>query len=195
MPGKTVRFQTPSPSEIDGSASPGPIPYLTLPAVDCQLHPVLMHNRSSSRSISWDMSYPIQYARLNPAWDQSNWNAPATNPNVTHMVVIFGAWRIRIFPRPGSPIPYVTVLDVLHGIYRYLRSSSSSRDFESLSPDKKMRVTEAYHRRWQRCQPGEQEMERQKGVKQIDFLAESKSFWGLSPTKELGTWQLQVLRS
>ncbi|KAJ4485485.1 hypothetical protein J3R30DRAFT_1364065 [Lentinula aciculospora] len=202
MPGKTVRFVTPSPSysvaslpKIDGSISPQPIPSSMLPAVDCQLHPVLQNNRSLPPAIAWDMAYPVATARLHPTWAQSNWDAPATSPLVTNLVVTFGAWRFSIVPRPASGLAYVTVLDVLHGIYRYLRTTSSERDFQALSLDKRHRVTSAYNRRWQRCHIFEQETEQKKGVKQIDFLADSRFFWGLSPTKELGTWQLQVTRS
>ncbi|KAJ3997900.1 hypothetical protein F5050DRAFT_1806422 [Lentinula boryana] len=203
MPGKTVRFNTPSPShsvaslpEIDGSVSPQRIPALMLPAVDCQINPVLHHSRSSSSPIKWNMTCPVETALLHPSWAQSYWCSPATNPFVTHLVIIFGAWRIPVVPHPASTVAYVTVLDVLHGIYRYLRSTSSERNFQALSPDKQRRVTNAYNHRWQRCQiPAEREVEQKKGVKEIDFLADSTVFWGLSPTKELGTWQLQVSRS
>ncbi|KIK70349.1 hypothetical protein GYMLUDRAFT_32352 [Collybiopsis luxurians FD-317 M1] len=200
MPGKTVRFNTPSPSysisslpETDGSLSPPPIAPAMLPAVDCQLCPTLVHNRSASSAIAWDMSFPVETARLHPAWAQSYWSAPATNPMVANLIVIFGAWRIVIHPSRSA---YVTVLDVIQGIYRFLRGTSSERDFKSLSIDKQKRVENAYNQRWQRCHvPAEREMERRKGVKHIDFLADSKYFWGLTPTKELGVWQLQVARS
>jgi len=202
MPGKTVRFNTPSPvhSEMslpstDGSLSPPPIPNAMLPAVDCQINSALLHNRSSP-AIAWDMSYPVETARLNPAWSQSYWTAPATDPLATNIIVIFGAWRMSVVPHPASRVPYVTVMDVLHSLYRYLRSTSSERDFNSLSPDKQRRVTDAYIQRWQRCRvPAEREMERLKGVKHIDFLADSRLFWGVVPTKEVGVWQLQVAHS
>lgn len=203
MPGKTVRFATPSPSystsslpETDGSLSPPPIASAMLPAVECQLCPALQHNRAATSAIYWDMSYPVETARLYPGLAQTFWTAPATNPVVTSLIVIFGAWRIFITPNPSSRVAYVTVTDVLHGIYRHLRCTSSERDFNSLSPDKQKRVTDAYIQRWQRCRvPAEREMERQKGVKHIDFLADSKVFWGLTSTKELGVFQLQVTRS
>ncbi|KAJ3986325.1 hypothetical protein F5890DRAFT_1504501 [Lentinula detonsa] len=175
------RRLTPSPShsvaslpEIDGSMSPQRIPAVMLPAVDCQINPVLHHSRSSSSPIKWNMTCPVG----------------------TALVIIFGAWRITVVPHPASNVAYVTVLDVLHGIYRYLRSTSSERNFQALSPDKQRRVTNAYNYRWQRCQiPAEREVEQKKGVKEIDFLADSTVFWGLSPTKELGTWKLEVSRS
>jgi len=201
MPGKTVRFDTPSPSysvaslpSTDGSLSPPPIPNAMLPAIDCQLNPVLL--RSSPSTIAWDMSYPVETARLNPAWNPNCWTAPATTPLVTSLVVTFGVWRMTILPNPASRVHYVTVLDVLHGVYRHLRSASSERDFNSLSSDKQKRVTNAYIQRWQRCRvPAEREMERQKGVKLIDYLADMRAFSGLVPTKELGVWQLQVTHS
>ncbi|KAJ3920251.1 hypothetical protein F5877DRAFT_65896 [Lentinula edodes] len=202
MPGKTVRFNTPSPAYsvaslpvIDGSVSPQPIPTIMLPAVDCQLHRALQNNKFSPSAIDWDMSYPVENARLQPPYTRFDWNAPATNPHTTHLTITFGAWKFTVVPHPASRAPYVTVLDVLHGIYRYFRTSSSERDYQALSSDKRHRVTSAYNQRWQRCHPAEREMEQRKGVKQIDFLADSKTFWGLLPTKELGTWQLQVTRS
>ncbi|KAE9409392.1 hypothetical protein BT96DRAFT_1012950 [Gymnopus androsaceus JB14] len=101
MPGKTVRFDTPSPSysvaslpSTDGSLSPPPIPNAMLPAIDCQLNPVLL--RSSPSTIAWDMSYPVETARLNPAWNPNCWTAPATTPLVTSLVVTFGVWRMTI---------------------------------------------------------------------------------------------------
>jgi hypothetical protein len=202
MPGKTVHFSTPSPTysvaslpATDGSLSPPPIANTMLPAVDCQLCPVLQNTRSPS-VISWDMSYPVEMARLHPSWAQSYWNAPATNPMVTNLTVIFGAWKIHILPNPAARLAYVTVLDVCQGIYRFLRGTSSERDFKSLSLDKQKRVENAYNQRWQRCRVlQEREMERVKGVKHIDFLADSRYFWGLTPTKELGVFQLQVTRS
>jgi hypothetical protein len=111
---------------------------------------------------------------------------------ITNLVVVFGAWRITIFP---SRAAYVTVLDVIQGVYRFLRGQSTEREYKSLSADKQKRVENAYNQRWQRCHPAEREMERIKGIKRVDFLAESKFFWGLTPTKELGVWQLQVRSS
>ncbi|KAF5392621.1 hypothetical protein D9757_002120 [Collybiopsis confluens] len=201
MPGKTVRFNTPSPAysvsslpETDGSLSPPPIANAMLPAVDGQLCPVLHYSRSTPCPVAWDMSFPVETARLHPAYNQSYWSASATNPPVAHLSIIYGTWRITIVP--ATRLPYVTVLDILQGLYRFLRGTSSERDFKSLSPDKQRRVENAYNQRWQRCLvPAEREMERMKGVKHIDFLADSRYFWGLTPTKELGVWQLQVTRS
>ncbi|KAJ3843515.1 hypothetical protein F5878DRAFT_604637 [Lentinula raphanica] len=173
----------------------GPIPYTMRPTADHQLSLLLLHSHFSPPAVDWDMtSNPLQTARFHPAWNHFTWNAPATNPAVPHMVVKYGVWEIKITPRPTSTCSYVTVLDVLYGIYRYLRRPSSPQDLRVLPPDQRSSVTDAYNRRWQRCPPGFWELEWQKGLKYIDFLADTTSFWGLSPTEEPRTWKIEVSR-
>lgn len=211
---KRVRFITPSPADFieplydsDESLSPStrspPIispptsPNTMLPAdhpADYHMNPALLFHHSSPK-ISWDMSYPVEIASLNTTWSQSDWNASATYPSVEKLTVIFGAWRVLIVPQPESRVPYVTVMDVLHGLYRHFRLPTLQSEFGSLSPDEQRLVTDAYIQRWQRLRvPAERELERSKGVKNIDYLAYDRLFWGLKPTKDWGEWLLQVAR-
>ena len=110
----------------------------------------------------------------------------ATTPPIPSMVIRCPhlPWTITILP---SNTEYVTVRDVLDGIYRSLCCSVLEAEFHCLLPSAGARytVTNAYTRRYQRLDdPRARELQKMQGLKRVDFLGERTFFTGLSSTME-----------
>ena len=102
-------------------------------------------------------------------------------------------WRINVKARQQNG--YVTVADVMDGLYRALRLNSTEAEFSLLpSHDLKQKVNEAYKQRYRRASDvTEYEHEKTQGLRRVDFLGGKNTFMGLSSTGEgPGVWQLNV---
>ena len=118
---------------------------------------------------------------------------PATDPPLPNLTIISPLlpWATNIAAPRGA---FVTVGDVLHGLYRSLRINISSQDFHSLQSKDRIRVTTAYEQRC-KCVRGtrEYEHERRGGVRRVDFLMGHTQFTGLSSTNRgPGYWVLNT---
>ncbi|KAJ3742309.1 hypothetical protein DFH05DRAFT_202120 [Lentinula detonsa] len=112
---------------------------------------------------------------------------PATDPPVSSLIITCPHihWEFSITPMTASARKggsHVSVLDVLHALYRGLRLAVHPLEYEALpSPEAIANVNEAYY---SRCHSigeanGRQE-ELAKGIKRIDFLMGRNRFLGLS---------------
>jgi len=91
-------------------------------------------------------------------------------------------WTITILP---ANTKHVTVRDVFDGIYRSLRLTALEAEFQCLPSEAKHRVNNAYIRRYKRIDDSEtRQLEKNKGLKRVDFLEERTVFTGLSSTTE-----------
>lgn len=90
---------------------------------------------------------------------------------------------------------YVTISDLLEGVYHALRLNATQTEYELLpSKEMKMTINESYKRRYGRLSNlEERERERTRGLRRIDFLGTRNNFLGLSSTLEgAHVWQLNV---
>ncbi|KIJ29188.1 hypothetical protein M422DRAFT_137610, partial [Sphaerobolus stellatus SS14] len=120
---------------------------------------------------------------------------PATNPPSSYLTIACEEfpWVIDIRPSSSSSSPYVTVGDVLDGVYRGLRHHVSTAEWENASPNTQDRVRESYHRRCKRTQTHrDREVESKNGLRRIDWLGKSTMFMGLMPGRRVGQWIMHV---
>jgi hypothetical protein len=119
-------------------------------------------------------------------------NELATNPPVPFLIIasLKLPWEITILPSTG---PYVTVSDVLGGLYRALRLPAREEEYYRENPEKQNAISLAYYNRFERHVANRElrEREKQKGVKRIDFLAGVHRFRGLSKTERPNVWNLK----
>ncbi|KAF9461571.1 hypothetical protein BDZ94DRAFT_805527 [Collybia nuda] len=88
-------------------------------------------------------------------------------------------WKITITPRERNA--FVTVSDVLNGMYSALQRQITDIEFSLESPKDQRRITEAYRLRCKRFgSDGKASEELSKGVKRIDFLHGKNRFLGFS---------------
>ncbi|KAF8879366.1 hypothetical protein BD779DRAFT_1422667, partial [Infundibulicybe gibba] len=90
-------------------------------------------------------------------------------------------WTISILP---SSQTFVTVADVLGGLYRALRTPVLPAEFKRATPLDQTRITDAFYLRFEKLSGPQRDLEYQKGAKRIDFLMERRRFVGLSPLKD-----------
>ena len=208
MPGKHVHFApntfppTPSPTfsatsfpSSGGPITPSSASYkgLSLPLLPCKVHPAL--GVSNTPHILYDVSYPPSTLRLrNPSISLQVLAEPATEPPLPFIVVISPhlPWRLMVSAKHHS---YVTISDLLEGVYHALRLNATQTEYELLpSKEMKMTINESYKRRYGRLSNlEERERERTRGLRRIDFLGTRNNFLGLSSTLEgAHVWQLNV---
>ncbi|KAF8816856.1 hypothetical protein BYT27DRAFT_7181317 [Phlegmacium glaucopus] len=199
MPGKHVHFasdafpDTPSPTFSSSSLPSSGGPRTPLSAAGSSLtgyllariHPVLGINQPSPM-LEYDVSYPPSTIKPNVSTIPPHvLHEPATTPPVPSMVIRCPhlPWTITILP---TSTKHVTVRDVLDGIHRSLRLAALEAEFQCLpSPEAKHSVNNAYIRRYKRIDMSEvRELEKNKGLKRVDFLGERTKFTGLSSTME-----------
>jgi hypothetical protein len=118
---------------------------------------------------------------------------PATNPALASFTVVspFLPWSITVHGSHG----YVTVADVLNGVYSALRLGVSGNEFSKLlAPDAQARAADAYRRRYRRVTDSRAySEEKAKGLTRVDFLMEYTRWMGLvSTTNGAGMWELRV---
>ncbi|KAF9447306.1 hypothetical protein P691DRAFT_802630 [Macrolepiota fuliginosa MF-IS2] len=124
---------------------------------------------------------------------QSVSDSPATSSHLPSFTLVsqYLPWEIVILPSSKS---YVTVSDVLYGLYRGLRLPVSHDEYAYETEDKKDKISFAYHRRLERyaSNPGLMEQEMQKGVKRVDYLTGVHRFGGISETGRPGVFKLRL---
>jgi hypothetical protein len=117
----------------------------------------------------------------------------ATTPPL-HMMVLHCEdfpWQLIIHPQNSKE--FVTVCDVLSGIYASLRIPINSGDFNGLSGEKQSMITQTFFHRYDRHGETEaREKEKVKGVKRVDFLIGRNSFAGICPTSSPLVWELTL---
>lgn len=94
-------------------------------------------------------------------------------------------WRINVAPPNGETV--VTVQDLLRGIYHSLRQPVNPTELQHMyrrQPGLEARVAEAFNARIAYVAEEHRLLERSKGVKRVDLLADTVQFAGLSPGTE-----------
>ncbi|KAF8069275.1 hypothetical protein FPV67DRAFT_1116715 [Lyophyllum atratum] len=212
MPGKHVRFSKknvlhspPTPALSFSSFSPassgapltppsysgglpGPSPYVVSFPKSGQasyMSTVRMHallQSSSSPALNFDLTqHPSTITSHHQGISQRALSEPATKPPLASLTLLIPhlPWTVTVHASYG---PYVTVTDVLEGIYRKLRANISSHEFNSLPSEKdRRRVTSAYEQRYRRIRGSrDYEDEKRQGVRRVDFLMGHTRFMGLS---------------
>ena len=176
---------------------PGPTPYafpISPPksTMHLHLHPFLQV--SSSPPIIYDLTQPTSMLySLHYGIPRSALRERATSPPVQTLRIISPRfpWIITVFP---STYHYLTINDVLDGIYRALRAGITHHEFNALPTDRDIRrVSRAYEERYRRIRSQrEYQEEKSRGVRRVDFLMEHTKFRGLSPAPGRDTWVLNT---
>ncbi|GLB42507.1 hypothetical protein LshimejAT787_1105220 [Lyophyllum shimeji] len=172
------------------STLPGPSPYIiSFPtnAPTTYATPVRMHvllQASGSPALTFDLTqHPSTITSHHKGISLRALSEPATKPplSVITIVVAHLPWSIIVHPSNGT---YVTIADVLEGLYRKLRTNISAQEFHALPTEKDMRrVTAAYEQRYRRLRGSREcEDEKRRGVRRVDFLMGHTRFMGLSST-------------
>ncbi|KAF5379573.1 hypothetical protein D9757_009267 [Collybiopsis confluens] len=120
---------------------------------------------------------------------------PATDPPVSSLTITCPrlSWEFPITPMTGSR--HISVLDVIHALYRGLRTAVHPLEYEALPSSKAVdRVNKAYHSRCNSITDIKARQEEQsKGVKRVDFLMSRNRFLGLSrKSGDSIVWELNV---
>jgi len=176
---------------------PGPTPYgfqispsKSTPHLHLRPHQFL--RVSSSPPITYDLTQPTS-ALYSPHFGipRATLCEPATSPSVQMLTIISPRfpWAITVSP---STYHYVSVIDVLDGIYRALRVGVTSHEFHA-PPTDRGRVSQAYEARCRRIRSQrEHQQEKSRGVRRVDFLMEHTKFRGLSPAPGTDAWVLNT---
>ncbi|KAK1217316.1 hypothetical protein PQX77_020056 [Marasmius sp. AFHP31] len=162
------------------------------PAVE----PVRAHNLisySHHPALNFDVTLPIsmltsRYQSLSSLLLAE----PVVTPALSKLVLTtqYLPWSITIYP---SNRYYVTVRDMLDAIYHALRKNISQQEYQSCRD--KLRVNEAYQRRYSRIRDYHASRdEKAGGVKRVDFLCGKTRFMGISPTSRHDVWELRLDR-
>ncbi|KAK1229503.1 hypothetical protein PQX77_007426 [Marasmius sp. AFHP31] len=172
-----------------------------------RLHFLLAFSPYKEPAIPYDLSLPFSIIEQSPS--NSILSEPATEPPVSSLTITCPLlkWTITVTPPPSiqpsgrrSPVPYVSVLDVLMALLRDMNIPVLSSEYEALpSREATAKVDEAY---FQRCRsiadPAIRSTEELRGVKRVDFLMGQNRFLGLSSrsaTRKGETiWELNVGR-
>ena len=194
------------------SAMPSPpcVPGLGLSNVEPEQRPaidpllVAPHHHAHPPPLRWDVAEHPNYIQLGSvgspgARDLSHSdlascavrkNAYGSPILLTRITLVFPGLPLIIEvapdPRPlwtSVPLPYLTVGDVLYGLYRALRLSVPRRDFSALSSARREAVNRAFQRRLADDRRNYHENLRY-GVRNIDYLGETRWFLGLRPAKD-----------
>lgn len=80
----------------------------------------------------------------------------------------------------ATPLPYLTVGDVLNGLYKALRTSVEPREFDRLESGHRESVSRVFKKRL-RGDPENYDKNVKHGVRRIDYLGEVRQFVGLRP--------------
>ncbi|KAJ7755616.1 hypothetical protein DFH07DRAFT_821177 [Mycena maculata] len=176
-----------------------PLPALNEPG---HVHNVLSGAHGRRHFMAFDVSYdPAYTVSASPVLSPRVLAEPATTPHlpcVTIMSDLF-PWRISIYPSSSKPGAYVTVADVLNGIYRGLRQQVRRDELDTLPVPQPFvtAVRKAFHSRCSRVaragDPVAADSEARKGIRRMDFLLGNHMFAGLLPTSENpDVWKLVV---
>ncbi|KAJ7688417.1 hypothetical protein B0H17DRAFT_1202966 [Mycena rosella] len=163
-----------------------------------------IHDALSGRGrhmLAFDVSYDPAYTGLSPRVLAE----PATTPSLPCVIITCdyfpGGAPMAIYPSSSKPgaLSYVTVADVLNGIYRGLRRQLRKEELDTMpvSQPYMASVHQAFYSRCRRLartvDPAAADSEARKGIRLIDLLLGKHTFCGLLPTKENpDVWQLAV---
>ncbi|KAG5641591.1 hypothetical protein DXG03_004674 [Asterophora parasitica] len=185
-PSSVADLNTPPPLKYHGSPNAcSPLPY-----VPSAIHDLLGVAQVGAPPIHCDLTLEpsLSTVGLNPKYHlhPHALYEPATTPPLGRMVIdcthlLKPAWAM-IEVWATNPNVGVTVMDVLHAIYRALRTGTTGDDFNALAYHDQKKVNDAYQRRVKLFR-GDKAIERAKGVKRIDYLKEKHLFGGLVETK------------
>ncbi|PPQ69005.1 hypothetical protein CVT26_001940 [Gymnopilus dilepis] len=210
MPGKHVKhvhfdesLDAPSPTFSSSTlpSTPGPLtppplgfgsPYHTTPLPDDKNavpNPVLAVSKRPL--IEYDLSqHPSTVIPLMTNVPPKLWEQQATQPPFASIDIYCAQlpWKLTIHAKAD----FVTVADVLEGLYRLLRTNVTPAEFNLLpSREAQQKVTAAFIYRCKQI-PDQvlSDAEMKKGVKRIDFLCSHTRFKGLVHGQ--GGWTLMV---
>ncbi|KAJ7047685.1 hypothetical protein C8F04DRAFT_1059730 [Mycena alexandri] len=197
----------PSPTYAYSSSSTSPWPtttpsplnhsrplyaYAPLPSLNAELHPALAPSR---HMMALDVSYDPAYATLSPRVLAELATSPGL-PCITIVFFRYPSWETTIHPSSSKCPAYVTVADVLNGVYRYLRRQAEPEELETVPPPHMFSAHQALSRRCNelaRMDPIAARSEARKGLRRIDFLSGKSRFAGLLQTQDSpDRWQFSV---
>ncbi|KAF7355031.1 hypothetical protein MSAN_01418600 [Mycena sanguinolenta] len=199
----TCSYSPPYP-QSSYSVSPGPMsppPFdhsrslyacAPLPALSCDLHPVLSGKQRTMVDVSRDPTVSAS-AVLSPRALAE----PATTSRLPYFTITLDPlpWRIAVYPRSSKSGAYITVADVLHTIYRELHCRVTQEELDSFPPQYISSVRQAFHRRCSRLAAIDRaaaDSEARKGIRRIDLLP-GTIFTGLLSTSESpDSWKLTL---
>ncbi|KZT69116.1 hypothetical protein DAEQUDRAFT_636057, partial [Daedalea quercina L-15889] len=157
----------------------GSLPYV---AGHVMIHPALA---APHTALSWDLvSSPsaamiLSTSGMPSSLHPSLLSEPATHPGLPSLTIICDMlpWSLSVTP---SRTHVVTVGDVLHTLYRMLRTAVTETELGVLPSDTQMRVHSAFHARHKLLPDSRSRAEeKRKGVKRVDFLMDLRRFAGL----------------
>ncbi|KAI0628662.1 hypothetical protein C8Q77DRAFT_1147476 [Trametes polyzona] len=103
------------------------------------------------------------------------------------VVLIFPGVPLEVEIMPSAdarwsdrPLPYVTVGDLLYGLYRSLRTSVQQDEYERLSVSEREALRRAFDARLRR-DPQHHTQNLEHGIRRIDYLGERRRFLGIRP--------------
>ncbi|KAJ7063823.1 hypothetical protein C8F01DRAFT_1081240 [Mycena amicta] len=181
------------------SSSPGPYtPPDAISSTHAKAHallafsevPLLTYNLTRSpRTLTTPYPHGISTGRL---------AEPAVYPPQHELTLVSPHLPFSITVVAGGSSGYVTVNDLLDGIYHALRKYVTAAEYTTLGKPKLMRsMARAYERRCDRAMRHDgkraYDQEKREGLRQVDFLMGYTKFMGLSPTtKGAHVWELQT---
>ncbi|KAJ7781577.1 hypothetical protein B0H16DRAFT_1498918 [Mycena metata] len=153
-----------------------------LPSLNAELHPALAPSRHMM-ALDVDVSYDPAYWTLSPRVLAELAISPGL-PCIT--IVFFPGWETTIRPSSSKFPAYVTVADVLTGVYRYLHRQAEPEELERVPPPNMFSAHQAFTRRCNelaRVDPTAARSEARRGLRRIDFLSGKSRFAGLIQTQ------------
>ncbi|KZT71543.1 hypothetical protein DAEQUDRAFT_110891 [Daedalea quercina L-15889] len=169
-----------------------------------QLHPFLDGTRHGGPLIAFDMSlHDFRVMPLSATGQPTGTgltvaelSQPATHPGIKKMTItcdMIPQWPLKIEPEERDrggflTIPFltrddvpITLGDVLMKIHRHLQQRITQVEWKRLSSAEEVAVSRAYTRRCHTF-PSAEALERNQGVRRVDYLLEKYMFAGLVPT-------------
>ena len=166
------------------------------PAV-CTIHAMLASSAFRDYEASpftWDLTVDPTSVRSRYT-SELQWAAPyaLTEPATTPAMraIMVRCLNIQLLVEidiPASNGTFVTVHDVLHCIYRHLRTQITPEEYDNMTkktdPTQLEAVIQSYEARYRAIvgDDAARQLEKLKGLKRIDLLARCTRFTGLSPT-------------
>ncbi|KAF8879373.1 hypothetical protein BD779DRAFT_1612904 [Infundibulicybe gibba] len=201
LPSETSDVSTPPPVHYTQSRyphSPYPLSSEIKPETfltNMQIHYILAFSPYSKPLVDYDISF--HPSSVEEQFPPDSLSEPATNPSLPSLLITCPhfQWQIQVLPSSPQPGSFVTVSDVLNTLYTALRLAVHPMEYGSLPSGEATRdVDAAYYRRCGRIsEPRARQIEENKGVKRVDFLAGKTRFLGLAWTmKGPDIWELNV---